>query len=567
MRETLGAWPAEPATLACALTAGRGAEALSAVLDVVDGKRGHPWVAELRTLLPPVAAQRRARTCYADLLACPQRGARALALSQGLAELGLHLAALDVLALGYSDADPFAAYYRAQWALEAGEYELAVAAADVAIQAMMKRAVPVRRFVQACLHARAPQSLLRYRPREIVRAQRLRQPLVWRWEALHRAGRHAQARQMARLCHRLFPERVSVRVMAGNHALDRGEPEVARRSFAEALALAPMDVGALAGMAIVNETQKDWATALSFRQQVVQVSAAWQQPDPASLHRVVRLGAALGRLNHWREAGKFFRDSVRRGAYRQLPQERAVLLKVFSGPLYSPGMIMWMLAEGEGEPPPSSRGALHMAVPEALRRAVDSALTDGATLAQWSGMDQAACPVRAAGLLAWELGDPEQAYRHFDEADGNEPEMAINYWLWRSAVESAAPDQAGVAHFCLELARVTCQEPVDEEAMLYAQLALAQLTAESVQASALCGAGAALWALVERVVAANRSANDALTVLASAPLGLLRGTSPAWQTAVGPLRAAVALRETLRAAGYPERDLSLLCASVHLSLT
>ena len=393
------------------------------------------------------------------------------------------------------DSDPLLASLAAQQKYHLGAYREAIEASDTVIASMLRRPMAIDHFVQACARARRPPRLLRYRPTEVLQLAHLRQALVIRWNALHQLGDHHRAEAMRRACQRLFPRQRSIPVIAGNHALDRNEVEAAKGHFEAAIALDPAEVGAISGLAIVNEMQKNWPAALVLRKQAAELSDAFAREDAASLHRVIRYAAALGRLQHWQEAGPWFRRCVRRGAFEKLPQERAVLLQAFSGPLYSPGMVIAMLS---GERPGPD-----VALPPQLGDAVARCLRDAEFISTLTAVpflpgpdataDQAqAIEALLSGMRAWALGDPEAAYYQFNRADFpgarsvDDREMCAHYLLLRSAQATAATETQSIAAFALARAQaVLASGDAGDEARLYADLTMLRLSSQKVDADRL----------------------------------------------------------------------------------
>ena len=397
--------------------------------------------------------------------------------------------------------DALAASKAAQQQFRHGAYHEAIAASDVVIASMLRRPMAIGSFIQACARAAHPSRMLRYGSAEVLQLGHLRKALVIRWDALHRLGNHREADAMGLACQRLFPRQRSVAVLAGNHALDRHDVGAAKRHFNRAIALDPTEVAAIAGLAIVSEIQKDWPAALTLRHQVAELSGAFDRQDTASLHRVLRYAAALGRLDRWQEAGAWFRRCVRRGAFEKLPQERAVLLKVFSGPVYSPAMVLAMLSGHASQPtiplPPQQADA----VARCLRDAAQITALTAAPFAADKADDPAetrAGDALLSGMRAWALGDPEAAYHQFNQADlpaastVGDREMCAHYLLLRSAQTISAADLHSIAEFALGRARaVLASACAGEEARLYAHLTMMQLGPTAADGSEFVGDGLA----------------------------------------------------------------------------
>ena len=389
--------------------------------------------------------------------------------------------------------DPLAAAMTAQQQFRRGAYREAIAASDVVIASMLRRPMAIGRFIQACARASQPSRMLRYSSADVMQLGHLRKALVIRWDALHRLGDDREAAAMGLACERLFPRQRSIPVLAGNHALDRNETDAAKRHFDRAIALDPTEVGAIAGLAIVSEIQKDWPAALTLRHQAAELSDAFNREDAASLHRILRYAAALGRLDRWQEAGVWFRRCVRRGAFEKLPQERAVLLKVFSGPVYSPAMVLAMFSGHAARPavplPPRQADA----VVRCLRHAAQITALTAVPFAMDKPDDPAEAQAGEAllsGMRAWALGDPEAAYHQFNQADfpgaatASDREMCAHYLLLRSAETISAADFHSIAEFAFERARAALSsDSAGEEARLYAHLTMLRLEPSAADSS------------------------------------------------------------------------------------
>lgn len=349
---------------------------------------------------------------------------------------------------------------RADWAMRLGCYEDALAASELAITGLLHDGLTLEEFLRLSARGAPAEGLMRYARSAVVRLRPLHEPIAIRWEALHRVGRTRDAQLVRAACLRLFPDRASVWATAGNHALDAGELALAEHYFERCLQLDRAWTAGLAGLAIVNESRKAWARALVFRKRVVEVERALERDDAPSLQRAMRYAAALARLERWREAEVVFRRCARPGAFACLPAERLVLLSVFSRELYAPALVVaclgqQQLPEAEIEDP--ARLAIHEA---GLLAHVSREL----------GADRS-----ALGMCAWLAGDAERAYRHFDEAECDGADVAVQYLLLSAASAVAAEDQPSIAQFCERAARdvIARSSDASDEALLYAFLTLA----------------------------------------------------------------------------------------------
>lgn len=329
---------------------------------------------------------------------------------------------------------------RAREALRAGKPELALAEADAAIELVLQHGLRVPEFLSLARRSAPSEILFRYERRAVARSQSLHLPLALRWEALRRAGRSAEAREMRSVLLRLFPERASVWAEAGNHALDEQDLPRAEQYFERCLSLAPDWTAALAGKAILAETCKQWDAALEYRRRVVEVERALSRDDAPSLQRTLRYAAALGRVGRWDEAAPLFRRCALRGAFAQLPAERPVLARVFSRELYAPAMFALLATEPQT---PEAQLALHEA-------SVFGALY-GHVL-EYSGLERAERLV-LLGMCAWLAGDYERAYALLDEAeDERDVDLCLACLLAWSARAAGASDCESVERFALESA-------------------------------------------------------------------------------------------------------------------
>lgn len=157
---------------------------------------------------------------------------------------------------------------RAGWELRLGRPERAVAEAEIALVELLHEGLSVEEFVRLSLLGAQAEGLFRFKRAAVARSRPLHDPLTLRWEALRRAGRRAEARQMRALCIRHFSERASVWVSAGDRALDENDLDSADGYYERCLSLDAHWAPALTGKAIVLERRKDWDAALHYRRRV-----------------------------------------------------------------------------------------------------------------------------------------------------------------------------------------------------------------------------------------------------------------------------------------------------------
>jgi tetratricopeptide (TPR) repeat protein len=451
------------------------------------------------------SAEQRHRS-YADLR--DSRGykpVQVLAAAETLARCEWFAHALALLDLAHAPEDASVAHQRARWAMRLGDYARVVTASELAITSMLRVRMPFTNLLARAREGTAPEALLCFDRHDIARLSRLRMPFVLHWEASHRLGNRALAGQLRDLCLAFWPERRSVWEAAGQHALDDGQPDAADGYFSRALALDPSSITALAGRAIVCEIHKDWHAAATLRRVVADKTAAWQADDAASLHRVIRYAASLGRLDRWREAAPHFMHAWHAGAFRKLAPERGVLLRVFSEELYAPAAVADMLAEFPAftRSAPSNvaaalRDALHL---DQLARRAQAELADPFQYAL------------ALGMLAWQAGDATAAQTWFHSAHTLNQSDVVAGCLTSSAareIKASAGDGAAAAGVLAPTAPACSGTPPDsgESALTRYFMALARLREPTDRAA--CGTGADhLNALLERVRAAGAGAHGA----------------------------------------------------------
>jgi tetratricopeptide (TPR) repeat protein len=337
-----------------------------------------------------------------------------------------------------------------QW-LEQGRPELARAEAERAIGHLLQHGLSVEEFVRLALRRAPAEILFRYERSAVATVRRLHLPLALRWEALRRSGRAAEAREMRAVCIRLFPERASVWAEAGNQALDERDLDRAQQYFERCLKLERDWTAGLAGLAIVHECRKEWVAALQYRERVVAVERARERDDLPSLQRLMRYAAALARVDRWHEAGVWFRRCLALGAYERLPEERPVLLRVFSRELYAPALVAAMNSAG-----PDTRSTTTSELAFALREAS----TFAAAYAWVHACDGFDAPERLTllGMCAWLAADYDHAYELFDEAEvGDERNATIQLLLAWSAREVGASDCETIERFALQSAEAVLQ--------------------------------------------------------------------------------------------------------------
>jgi tetratricopeptide (TPR) repeat protein len=350
--------------------------------------------------------------------------------------------------------------------MRTGDYAQAITAADVVIATMIRPRISVQRFVERAVAGEPPEQLLCFERGDVARLPRLRNALALRWEALRRNGSREHSVQMRALCLRWWPERVSVWEAAGQHALEDRELAQAEHYFSRASALEPSSATALTGLAVLREIEKDWERALELRRRVADQERAWLSEDPASLHRVVRYAANLGRLGRWNEAGPHFRRAVRLGAHRKLPHERPVLLRVFADACYAPALLDAIVADLPE-------------VPRELSDSVSAGVRDAKLLGGLARRFQAEAPDRYAlslwsGMCAAQAGDAEAAYALFEAASLERPDdMATCYLALSAALEAGAANSRALQLSAFERARTTLESSLGEgRARFYAALTL-----------------------------------------------------------------------------------------------
>jgi tetratricopeptide (TPR) repeat protein len=407
--------------------------------------------------------------------------ARAKALALQLAEQDQYQLAFELASVAVLAEDPEAACLRGGWALRLGRPELAVAAADVAIARLLHTGLTVEEFIRLSLRRAPAEALLRYERRSVAEHRHLHEPLALRWEALRRAGRKAEAREMRALCIAHFPERASVWSTAGSQALDDGELDAAQHYFERSLRCDADWLPGLAGTAIVHESRKDWLGALEFRRRVVEVGEALSRDDPASLQRLIRYAAALARLGRWRQAGVLFRRSLALGAFEALPAERPVLYRVFSRELYSPALIARMHARlAPSERQRNDEAALALDEASTLARVYDWLSAAGElTHAERFGL---------LGMCAWLAGNDAHAYALFDEAEAEHgDDLGVAHLLACCAAALDSDDRASIEAFSVSAASALLEsarrgEPVRDEDSFYARMTLARFAPQALSA-------------------------------------------------------------------------------------
>ena len=387
--------------------------------------------------------------------------------------------------------------------LEQGRYAEVLAIADAAIQALLHDGVTIDDFVRLSLRGASLESLVRVERRAVMRFRRLHEPIALRWEVLRRWGRAEEASQMRLLCIRHFPERASVWATAGNQSLDEQRYDDAQACFERCLRCNPRWTAALAGLAIVHETRKDWVRALEYRGQVVQNERALQRDDAPSLQRVIRYAAALARTGRWQEAGVLFRHGVEHGAFERLPAERPVLARVFSRELYAPAIVATMTISETAVTPEI---ALARREAEAIAAAARAILGD-ATLDSTARLTQ-------LGVCAWLSGDEARAYALLDEAELGAPEdLTIQCLLPWAAATIGAEDRATLRRYALEHAHAylasAAAGPVSEYDLCCAAITLARWGECAAAVSALRSAPASAASALEPCAQALARGPDA----------------------------------------------------------
>lgn len=481
--ETAPALAGPRAAAAALIDAGQPERALSLLATAIGGDLDHPLVTDYAQ----VAARSGDRAAFAGLVRSSREAwprlaaAAALALANQLAEQDHVQLAFELADLGVLANDPEAARLRGGLALRLGRPDLAIAAADVAIARLLHSGLTVAEFIRLSLKRAPAEALLRYDRRAIAHLRHLHEPLALRWEALRRAGRNAEAREMRALCIEHFPERASVWSTAGNQALDEGELDAAQHYFDRCLRCDADWLPGLAGMAIVHESRKHWSDALEYRKRVVEVGQALRRDDPASLQRLIRYAAALARMGRWPEAGVWFRRCLAQGAFEALPAERPVLYRVFSRELYSPALVARMHASmqaGECE----SGGEVALALEEAAvfarvyeRIAASSELTESERFG-------------LLGMCAWLTGNEAHAYALLDEAEvEHAADLALGHLLSCCAAALESDERASIEAFAARaasehLSRLSRGEPLRSEDSFYARLTLARFAPHLLRA-------------------------------------------------------------------------------------
>ena len=412
----------------------RGGEALRQLRVAIDATGRSALSAELeRCIADSLKTADQRHRSYADLRAAhgdQYKPVQVLAAAETLARCDWFAHALTLLDLAHAPDASSVAHQRAQWAMRVGDYAQVVAASELAITALLRVPMPFESLLTRALERTPPEQLLCFGRDDIARLARLRMPFVLHWEASHRLGRRDHAAKLRELCLAFWPERRSVWEAAGQHALDDEQHDAADGYFARALSLDASSVTALAGRAIVREARKDWQGALPLRRAVADNTDAWHGTDAASLHRVIRYAADLGRLGRWREAAPHFEAALHADAFQKLSPERGVLLRVFSEELYAPAAVADMLAEAPGLAASASVG-------------VACALRDALQLDQLGRRAQVdlSDPFRRAlalGMLASQAGDAAAAHAWFNAAHTLSPSHIIASYLAASHTRESA---------------------------------------------------------------------------------------------------------------------------------
>lgn len=426
--------------------------------------------------LPELLAAARRGDCRSGLQAFAQRAAATLErlppaqlldVCETLAELALPEEALGLTQRAACARDPSVAARCAAWAMQLGRYELALQASDHALRGLLQPGLEPQEFLTLVARGAPPDGLLRHTTDAVAQRAELREPIALRWEAARKLGRTRDANLMRLLCLRYFPERASVWASAGNQALDEDDLEAAAGYFRCCLRLSPDWTAGLAGMAIVLERQKSWNAALQFRKRVVEVEQALVHTEPASLQRVLRYAAALGRLARWDEAEPLFRHCVTHGAYQSLPAERPVLMRVFSRELYAPALIATFCAGNEpaGVALPELQIALHEArLLQTVLRAV----------AGMRALDAHASSL-LRGMCMFLSGELTHACALLEEAAAARPDDCAAQYLLQQTLRALG--DAAHAHRAQEAqahAHKALERNADEEQTLYALLILNQ---------------------------------------------------------------------------------------------
>ena len=436
---------------------------------IVGGDVAHP-------ALPELLDSARRGGCRSGLQAWAQRAGTALRnlpaqqllpVCEALAALALLEEAVSLTQHAVCAREPQVAARCGAWAMQLGRHEQALLASEHALRGLLQAGLEPDEFLRLVVRGASPEGLLRYERDTVAQRAQLREPIALRWEAARKLGRTYDANLMRLLCLRYFPERASVWATAGNQSLDENDVEAAAGYFRCCLRLDPDWTAGLAGMAIVLERQKDWQAALPYRKRVMEVEHALEHAEPASLHRVLRYAAALGRLERWDEAEPLFRHCAAHGAYEKLPMERPVLARVFSHALYAPALITAFYRDTApaDAPAPELQIALHEAsLLEALFRAI-TAHTRQAFLLR--------------GMGAWLWGDMTRASALLEEAERESPDdCVVQYLQLKAARALGVPVRSGLE----ALARAALARNVDEEQALYARLILEQVGDASLSA-------------------------------------------------------------------------------------
>lgn len=308
----------------------------------------------------------------------------------------------------------------------------------------------------------------------------------------------------------------------------------------------------LVGKAAECETRKEWSAALELHKSVVELTQALTQVDEASLQRAIRYAAALARVGRWHEAGVHFRRSVRNGAVAKAPLERPLLLRVFSRELYAPGFVAALLGEGpiQSEPPLPPEVMCAREEAAALAHAYRSLRAEASN-------EPTAEPRRELllGLCAYEAGDAERAFAHFDAADSlNDGDMATNYLLMLSAHATRSPELASITRFARDVALkvlgATDAEPVADQDLLYATLTLIRLGAHGELVTSTLSKPHAAGSLLELLTRAH-AVKPTAPLAHGTQLTLARPNAPVQGGLSEQLAAWAAWREIHRSLGYP----------------
>jgi tetratricopeptide (TPR) repeat protein len=427
--------------------------------------------------LPDLMDSAKQGGCRSGLQAFVQRARPALERldAQPLLHVCETLAALSLLEEAVSLADRAACANAPQlaarcgaWAMQLGRYELALHASDRALRGLLQPGLEPDAFLSLVARGAPPEGLLRHTRDAVAERAMLREPIALRWAAARKLGRTRDANLMRLLCLRYFPERASVWATAGNQALDEDDIEAAANYFRCCLRLSPDWTAALAGMAIVLEQQKDWSAALPYRKRVVEVEQALAHTEPASLQRVLRYAAALGRLERWDEAEPLFRHCVALGAYESVPAERPVLVRVFSRALYAPALIAEFFTGTTAADAPLPE--LQIALQDA--RLLEDVFRSVAALIALDA--HRSCVLR--GMCTWLSGDLTRACALLEEAErSGGGDCAVQFLLLQATRALADPSRESLAQRAQQQAQAALVEATGEEQTLYACLTLEQL--------------------------------------------------------------------------------------------